>query len=147
MIFKKYEFLHKGKFYYLFFEDAGYDSEAVDVWMGDKDTHKEAVVYTTLYGEHPLAKNIDCYYLGGWYYRILIDKGYFEAFVCLILEDTSLLERLIDNFNKQIKEQKNPIKTKKEEIEELCNYHKEQFERPKLSKGIWGFKKGEFNDE
>jgi hypothetical protein len=93
-----------------------------------------------------LAKNIDCYYLGGWYYRKLIDKGYFEAFVYLALSDESLLERLIDNFNKQIKEQKNPIKTKKEEIEELCNYHKEQFERPKLSKGIWGFKK-EDSDE
>ncbi len=108
MIFKKYEFLHKGKFYYLFFEDAGYDNEYIDVWMGDSKDNKEVVVYSTCSTIHPINK-ID-YRLPSEYNHFLpiylvrlITRGYHDAFMCLFDDDDILQEKFVSIFKEQTK--------------------------------------------
>lgn len=99
MIFKRYEFMHKGNFYYLFFENGGYNSEYVDVWMGDSKTNKEVVIYSTCPIIHPFNKVV----VSLWLVR-LITKGYHDAFMCLFDDDDVLQQKFIKTFKEQIDE-------------------------------------------
>ena len=106
MIFKKYEFMYKGKFYYLFFENAGFNNEYMDIWMGDSKDNKEVVVCSTCSTIHPINK-VDYTFerkhnhlLPLWLVRLLT-KGYHDAFMSLFDDDDILQEKFVKIFEEQ----------------------------------------------